>query len=194
MKTARLHYEQIDDHAHAIGYVCITWAVLEVEVDKLLTMLAPLEFGEVSESILGNSNIRDKIKMLKALAFARKPEGADDWYEDIEKIINLIDGDLRSTRNRYAHDLWVQGVTPDLKVKNFYVVRRTRGPRVVNEQSRKRRLAVFKDVPITADEIWQFAETIRNVGVRLSVLAVHYRAHLGSLALAEVNAPPSPEK
>jgi hypothetical protein len=109
MKNPRVHYTEIDDHAHAIGYVCITWAILETELDKLLTVLAPLEFGEAGESVLGNSNIRDKIKMLKALGFIRKP--ADNWYHQLEQVLNHIDQQLRITRNQYIHDLWINQVT-----------------------------------------------------------------------------------
>jgi hypothetical protein len=193
MTKPRIHYAPIDEHAHAIGYVCITWAVLETEIDKLLIMLTPLEYGEVGESILGNSNIRDKIRMLKALAFIRKP--ADEWYDELERTLNFIDSELRIGRNRYIHDLWIQQATyQDKELRESSIARRTRGAKVVNEQARKRKLSLFRDVPIKAEEIWKLAETIRNTGVQINVLHMHYRAHLGAQALAKANEPPSPKR
>jgi hypothetical protein len=194
MNNPRVHYQAIDEHAHAIGYVCITWAILETELDKLLSALAPLEPGEPGESVLGNSNIRDKVKMLKALGFIRKP--VDDWYNDLEKVLNLIDQDLRIARNQYIHDLWINQVifVPDGQTVEPQVAKRTRGAKVINVQSRTRKLALFKDVPTKADEIWNFADTIRNTGVQIAILLLHYHGHLGSRALAEANAQSSPGK
>jgi hypothetical protein len=193
MTEPRIHYQPIDDHAHAIGYVCITWAVLETEVDKFLTFLTPLEYGEVGESILGNSNIRDKIKMLKALAFIRKLD--DGWYRELDAVLKLIDDNLRPDRNRYVHDLWIEHATYENKqLIAASVARRTRGAKVVKAQSRKQELSLFRDVPTKAQEIWALAHAIRNAGVQLTVLHMHHRGYLGTQAFAKANAPPLPEK
>jgi hypothetical protein len=181
----KVHYVEIDDHAHAIGYVCITWAILETELDKLTTVLAPLELGDASEAVLGNSNIRDKVKMLKALGFMRKPN--DKWYDDLEQRLNLIDNQFRITRNQYIHDLWINQVTyePITQSSGSQVAKRTRGAKVVNVQSHTRKLSLFKDIPTKSSEIWDFANSIREVGIELAVLLIHYRGFLGSKALEE---------
>src|SRR6267143_4439744 len=55
-------------------------------------------------------------------------------------------------RNRYVHDLWIhQTIIENKVIADSNVARRTRGPKVVNEQARRRKLALFKDVPTKAD-------------------------------------------
>jgi hypothetical protein len=54
-------------------------------------------------------------------------------------------------------------------------------------QSRTRKLALFKDVPTKADEIWDFADAIRSTGIQIAILLLHYRGYLGSKALDEAH-------
>jgi hypothetical protein len=55
-----------------IGYISIYWAWLEHAVDELITLLAPLDRGHCAEAITGNTDIRQKVQMVRALAFIRK--------------------------------------------------------------------------------------------------------------------------
>jgi hypothetical protein len=122
----------------------------------------------IGESVTGNSNMRDKIKMLKAVGFIRKP--SDEWYAEFEGVLNQIDDDLRLTRNRYIHDLWVQEYPKDKYSPEPTIVKRQRGARILKTQSRTRELSLFKDVPTKADEIWNFANTIRGAGSTIMIL------------------------
>jgi hypothetical protein len=196
MTESRIHYEFIDDHAHAVGYVCVAWAILETELDRMFLDLVPLSQRtpvdkSICESVTGNSNMRDKIKMLKAIGFIRKP--SDEWYAEVEKVLDLIDNDFRTTRNRYIHDLWVQEYPKDKYAPEPTVIKRQRGARVVNTQSRTQELSLFKDAPTTADEIWSFANTIRRTGTTLMFLRMVY---LGLVPLPKPpdNGPSSREK
>jgi hypothetical protein len=88
-----------------LGYISIYWAWLEDAIDALITELAPLEEGHAANAVMGNTDIRQKVQMLKALAFIRKGE-TDGWYEAVIANVNVIDNDLRGRRNAFVHAPW----------------------------------------------------------------------------------------
>src|SRR6266849_10694227 len=94
----------IAEHAQAIGYVCVLWASMEVNLDRLLETVLHLENSDVADSLTANIDLREKLEALKAVAFIRKP--TDKWFEEVEQLANYVDGVLRPARNRYVHDLW----------------------------------------------------------------------------------------
>ena len=160
-----IQIEAIDEHARAIGYVCIYWAALEHGIDSLLQTITPLEPGRISDCITANADIRAKMQMVKALSFARKP--TDGWFEHVEEVINRIDNNLRLQRNRFIHDAWV-GLEP--------IKRRTRRTSIKRSQARADpELTTYEDVPVTASEIWQFVQQISEAQVMLSLYQSHYR-------------------
>ncbi len=164
MKGNVHHIPAIDEHARAIGYVCIYWAALEHGIDSLLQTITPLEPGKVSESITANADMCDKLQMLKALGFVRKPN--DPWFLHIEQVINQIDNELRPERDRFIHDAWV-GLKP--------VKRHTRRTSLKRSQSRTVELTTYEDVPVQPAEIWKFVNEISDAQVWLKVLEGHFR-------------------
>jgi hypothetical protein len=98
--SAPLHRVAIE-----IGYISIYWAWLEDAVDELVTTLGPLERGQPAEAIMGNTDIRQKVQMVKALAFLRQGDHAD-WYTSVIETLNTIDNDLRGRRNQFVHAGW----------------------------------------------------------------------------------------
>lgn len=88
-----------------LGYITIYWAWLEDIVDELITVLAPLERDHPADAILGNSDIRQKAQMIRALALIRKGDHTD-WYDGVVETINAIDNDLRVRRNQHVHAAW----------------------------------------------------------------------------------------
>ena len=160
----------IDEHARAIGYLCIFWAALEHGVNSTLQTLTPLEPGAVSDSITANADIHEKLRMLKAIGFIRKPTNA--WFGQLEKVTKEIDDKLRLERNRYIHDLWM-GFSP--------VIRRTRKTSIKRPQSRKEpTLSTYEDTTVEAAKIWQFVDAISDAQVRLKILENHYRERAAS--------------
>jgi hypothetical protein len=103
MGKFRIKRPRLSRHVSALGHICIEWAHLEGTIDALLAALIPLPLDNFSRSITTNADVRAKIQMVKGLALARKIE----WYDDLAKIIDLVDNTLRPTRNRYVHDTWV---------------------------------------------------------------------------------------
>ena len=99
------HRKPLQRVALQLGYVSIYWAWIEDVIDALITELAPLEKGHAANAITGSTDVRQKVQMLKALAFIRKGE-SEGWYEAVIANLNVIDGDIRSRRNAFVHSPW----------------------------------------------------------------------------------------
>jgi hypothetical protein len=55
----RLAYRQIDDHAVAIGHICIAWASLENTLDQLIALLTGLDQQEeASQAVTSHIDMR----------------------------------------------------------------------------------------------------------------------------------------
>jgi hypothetical protein len=159
------HIAAIEEHAKAIGYVCIYWAALEHGVDSMLQTLTPLEPGKVSNSITANADIREKLRMLMAIGLVRKP--SEGWFGKLRSIINEIDDELRPERNRHIHDLWM-GFSP--------VIRRTRKTSIKRPQSRQPfELTTYEEIPIEPAKIWALVNAISNAQVTLKLLESKFR-------------------
>ncbi len=97
--------KQLEEHAKAIGFVCIHWTRLEQITDTTLAVLLKLPMDSIeAHCIMVEMDFRQKLKSLKHIAFAKKP--SEEWFANLEKLVNYIDNDLRSARNRYVHDIW----------------------------------------------------------------------------------------
>lgn len=163
-----LHHPAIDEHARAIGYLCIYWAALEHGVDSMLRTLTPLESGQISDSITANADIRDKLRMLKAIGLIRKLSLS--WFMRLEETINIIENKLRVARNRYIHDLWM-GLDP--------VKRRTRRTSIKMPQSRQPpELSTYEDTTISASDIWSLVDDISEAQIMLKMLENSYRGQV----------------
>jgi hypothetical protein len=170
MVSPLIRYDYLDDHAHAIGYVCIKWSMLEAECDRLIEVLAPLEHGNASASILGHIDITEKIKIMRALGFLRKT--TDAWYDRLDSALKNIDEDVRPKRNRFIHDTWLHKWSP----QKTTVIRRQSGAKVTKPQSRQKTLSVFIETIVESSEIWDLAKTIQNVASEVSILRL---IHMG---------------
>lgn len=99
------HGKPLQRVALELGYISIYWAWLEDAIDSLITHLGPLEEGHAANAITGSIDLRQKIQIVKALAFIRKGE-SKGWYEAVISNLNVIDNDIRSRRNAYVHSPW----------------------------------------------------------------------------------------
>src|SRR3546814_7362500 len=71
--------------ADNLGYLCLAWSWLELEVTATAcALMEPLEI-DASASIVNNMDMRDKIKGLLALGFIKK--SSDDWYNELKTTI-----------------------------------------------------------------------------------------------------------
>lgn len=171
----RLRYSQLEDHALALGYVCMVWAQLETAVDALLFTVTPIPGDGPSEIIAGRVDIRDKIFLLKHIGFVRKP--SDAWFSRLEMRLKEIDSAIRNDRNRYIHDLWMSSADGPLKGGFKATLSKT-------QSWQPRELKTFYQTRVDADEIWDLVRRIVDVSGDLIMLMAEFRG--------AVFAPPSP--
>src|SRR5437868_5536297 len=103
-RIRRIKVPIFENVARAIGYVSIGWGQLEESINGLFAILVPLQNDEAGQAIVGNVDLRSKMKMISALAFIRKPN--IEWFEVVTDALDYIDNDLRPRRNRVIHDVW----------------------------------------------------------------------------------------
>jgi hypothetical protein len=96
----------------AVGGVCAWWSTLEETVHDFILHLAACltpdfdkpEVRMVLHSALSNMDFRQLIATSKALASQALER---PLYLRCETILNKIDNELRTERNRYVHDSWM---------------------------------------------------------------------------------------
>ena len=172
MIDKELANEVIDEHAKAIGYLCIYWAALEHGLDSMLEKLTPLEHGQAGNSITAHAHFNDKLKMIEALGFIRKPNKG--WFASLRWTLNKIDKKLRPERNNYIHGLWI-GKRP--------VIRRTRTNALIKRRQSRQppTLSNYDNAPVKAENIWDMVKDVSHTQLRLNVLEQSYCEHLASL-------------
>lgn len=114
-------------YATEIGYFCIYWATIENQIDGLLSELTSSLKDDVAVIILANMDFRSKISSVMTLGFNRKPD--EKWFSDLKSVLDTIDNEIRTERNRYVHDYWV-AIGDD-------IYKFQRQAKVYREQSRK---------------------------------------------------------
>lgn len=168
----------INEHARAIGYVCILWAAMESRIDQLLAALTPIDHDKIGEIFSANVDLREKLEIIKSAAFVRKPN--DAWFKAVEELANKVDNSLRSERNRYVHDAWLD--------KAGEIVRRTKQTTIKKPQAFKRELVTFTDTPVPVEKIWALCAAIREVEVMATIYRLQYQGYLRE----SVTSPPKP--
>ena len=154
---------QLNEHARAIGHICILWAWVENAIELFLRDLAFERDKKAGKVILASLDMREKGQILKMVAFAKKP--TDRWYGEVQTIIDAIDNDLRPKRNRFVHDLWW--------LSGESVQKRWKRAKVKKPQARHAYVfSTHEDAPIDAAEIWNVADLMIHVMIQLA--AVHH--------------------
>jgi len=148
-----------------LGYICIFWAWLERGVDEMLEALIPLEEGDKSRAVVANINLRDKIRIIRALAFLQKFD--DDWHKKLNALLDEIDNDLRVDRNRFIHDSWAKS--------GRMFERITRQTKFLKPQAFALELSTEQRTPVKMEEIWNLAIGILRAHIALEALTVERR-------------------
>jgi len=163
--------------ATKLGYLVISWSHLEDAADMLFStlMLWNEPVDEIHETVRHQLDFRDKLNLIKTLAFARDPDS--DWFNRVEKLVNVIDNELRVERNALVHGRW--NVDLDGTVKRH---RRSR-PVVAYKQSRRRHLALPLPEPITLDRISEVTGKILDCCVELANLDDEFIDGAGALQI-----------
>ena len=144
------------------------WTLLEMFLNELMRNLLSLDPGKESESVTSNIDVRDKIQIVLALAVLKKID--DKWFDELKAILDLVDNDLRSARNRYVHDLWSpDGATNKLKKLEFRTA-------LKRPQSRKPlELTTLHETNVEPAEIWATADAITNAAAKIALLTQQHQ-------------------
>lgn len=138
-----LNQSPLAEHAKYIGHLCLVWSWLEGAVDTLLYVLMESDEADAPTILIYNMDFRDKLSAARALGYLKKPN--DEWYAELQKLINEIDNELRPARNRMVHDIWLSS--------GDEVVRITKHAKVVREQARKIRLSFGEGKPMPQSDV-----------------------------------------
>jgi len=183
MSSYRIEVRPLESITRAIGYICIFWAWLEDTLDQFILDLSPLddlrltknELEKIPHILASAGDIRDKIRVLRALAFLRKWE--EPWFDKVNKILTDVDDRIRPLRNRFVHDRWL---APRGKLQY-----RTRTVRITKPQSFARVLVTEQHTPVRMKQIWDLGKSILNAQIKLIGLSIEH-AEIQKLVDAEV--------
>jgi hypothetical protein len=98
------HWKMRDAHALALGQLCMSWAVLDSYMDKILGHLLSVEDAKVSAITTSAGDISQRCEIIKRLVVIENPGTA--WRDWLIALVNRVSGELAPTRNRYIHDSW----------------------------------------------------------------------------------------
>jgi len=129
--------------AEALGWLVMAWGSLERDAGTLLLALIGTKF--VYE-ITGNIDFREKLSIIKSIAFETTP--SEEWFGNLDKIIIEIDQNLRPERNRMIHDLWIHHYDKTQPMVRFGLTPKIRRPQA------RQRIQTRDILPISPEEIW----------------------------------------
>lgn len=145
----------------AIGKACTLWSDIEWFLENICSALAPFHSHDfendrvkfvLSQSIL-HMDIRNRVAFAKVLL-----NGAmvpTQISTPLEKLLNQIDNEMRSERNRMVHDEWL--------ISEQWAMRSQIKPKIINTQSRTRELTMTTDKRYeTIEELEDFTNTLQN--------------------------------
>lgn len=78
-----------------------------------------LEHDTLYYEVVGHIDFRDKIQIIKSSAL--RLYHPSTWFYEMERILNMIDGELRLERNRMIHDVWLRPEDPGLTTRKDVV-------------------------------------------------------------------------
>ena len=88
--------------------------------------------------------------MLRAIAYIRRVD--DEWFHELNEVLNKIDSDLRERRNRFTHDTWFR-----LKGLSH---RRRKYAKIKRPQPFALEIATEEKVPVKMAEVWSLGQEI----------------------------------
>jgi hypothetical protein len=121
--------KELEEHASAIGYLCIYYAELEDMITQLISRMSGLK-GEKFDLFVNQIDLLKKLTVARGLAINTK--APSDWYTDLELLLIDIQKYIIPKRNRYVHDSWRVTMLPDT-----VTLRRTDKTKVAKPQSHR---------------------------------------------------------
>ena len=175
MSSYRIEVPHLERVTRAIGYVCVFWAWLEDCIGEMILDLVPLspkqltkkEITEIRNVILLDTDIRTKIKILRAVAFIRKWDNA--WFTQVDRVLNKIDNDIRVRRNRIVHSMWFAPKGRLERHRKFAALKKP-------QSFARHELSTSERVPVKMREIWNLGSNIIAAEIKLVGLYLRHEA------------------
>jgi hypothetical protein len=94
-------FDLIEEHAQALGMLTIYWATLD---SALTNLLAAFLNSHPQALAVRGPDISTLCEQVRRIAHTSGPDG--QWRACLIRILNMVQGELAETRNRYIHDDW----------------------------------------------------------------------------------------
>jgi len=149
----------------ALGGSVIAWSYLEKSVDLLLGPLLAIHGLRTTLSVdlvLSNVKLREKASIAVSLACEAKIPRST--LERTITLMNTVQNQLRTNRNRLFHDSWSY-------TDGIISRRKTTGSRIERPQARKVGLSIPAPNPAKLSDITQFTDTCLETGEMIIDLA-----------------------
>jgi hypothetical protein len=163
-------HKKFTQHAQAIGEICMRLSYVEMILANFLCVLIPVKDRNVAQAIAGSTDLKGRIKMVRAIAAVRKP--SDAWYDQVDQLLGKIESQHAPKRNRYAHDTWTLDTETDEIVRLHF---RTSMPKQAKNGER-REASTLDEVKTTIWEMHVAAKEIGDVAVAIDKLRQEYVA------------------
>lgn len=166
----------IDQHARAVGLLCIYMASLDSVVVRLIEHLSHADKNATACVVGSSPDISQRCEIAKRLAVLRA--AGTSWERCVTGILNLISEALAPRRNRYVHDEWY--VVENVMVRNdrrprVKKVKSFETPRLVSERPR---VAALTDVhAVTSKAV--------DAMIHLTMLGLAYKSSREGKSLGE---------
>lgn len=159
----RLIFQNLEHHATALGYVCMTFANLEFTINWMIEVILPCS-PDARRAIPGDS-VPARIDFVLKIAALNRPPG--EWFAILESILQLVKKDIVPLRNRLIHDVWIHhqespgqwDLRSSLKASQANELKVIPGP-VLTER--------------TLESIWSLVSKISQLKASLTNLTVFY--------------------
>ena len=162
-EDVRRKWERYDKHAHSIGQLCITWAILDSEVDSLFAPLLECSEAQVASIVTNVDTLGTRCDILKRLITHAAP--SPEYRKCIVGILNRVSGELAPLRNRYVHDKW--------SITHEEIVKIDKRAKIGKPQSRADEVLSFNTEEVTPTEL---VDKLTS-RVRLVFSALHWIAY-----------------
>jgi hypothetical protein len=166
-------YARLEDHAVALGYVCIVHAQLEDALNRFLEILLGCG-NQVRRAVVDatGASLANRCGLIRKVAACEKFDGT--WLDEVNAIMSLVVDDISPRRNRLVHDVWIPARPDVLQIDQRLPVKGSKDTEIDT---------VIRGVRAarTAEEMWALVQTMDEVPnklTRLSAHLIHRRRHL----------------
>jgi hypothetical protein len=153
----------MEEHAIALGLLCIYWATLDNAVAELLNNY--LNSAPIGAAVVA-PDISTRCEQVRKLAHVSGPSG--EWRECLLHILNMIQGEMAEARNRYVHDDW--------NISEAGMVRIDRRPKLKKPQAREAvQLITQTETVVPSEWIYQLTNRVVDTMVAIAFMTIDIR-------------------